>query len=245
MWRISRPDLPARTQHALDRKQADVDAKEAAGSLKVEWVWKSARQTKPLKIVLGVLQQMAGNRQRCMYCGDSHATDIDHFWPKVYYPSRMFRWPNLLLCCTECGRFKGDNFPLNNGLPVLVDPTFDDPWAFLDFDPTTGNIVARFFPALNDWTARGTLTVRTLHLDRREALSAAYQRTYRRLKSLIEAALQHPPINATALAESLHEADDHGLAGWCFRGSGQNEPPFSTLRDAHPTAWARCAQEAA
>ena len=82
MRRIQRLDLPAPTQRALDRKQADADTKHAAGALNVEAAWKSARQTKPIKTALGALQTMAGNRQRCMYCGDSHGTDIEHFWPK-------------------------------------------------------------------------------------------------------------------------------------------------------------------
>jgi hypothetical protein len=155
----------------------------------------------------------------------------------------MFCWLNLLLCCTECGRFKGEDFPVENGFPLLVDPTADDPWEFLDFDPATGNIVARFEPAANDWTAKGTNTVQVLHLDRREALAASYQQTHRRLKSLVEAALLHPPPNVRSLVGSLRESDDHGLIGWCFHGTGQNVAPFATLRTNHPDVWASCAQE--
>ena len=82
MRKIQRFDLPVRTEKALSRKQADADAKLAAHTLDVEAAWKSARQTKPLKTVFAVLKNMDGNRQRCMYCGDSHGTDIEHFWPK-------------------------------------------------------------------------------------------------------------------------------------------------------------------
>jgi uncharacterized protein (TIGR02646 family) len=141
MRKIQRLDLPEPTQADLDRKQADANTKCAAGTLNIGAAWKLARQTQPIKTALDVLRKMAGNRQRCMYCGDSHGTDIEHFWPKQAHPERMFRWLNLLLCCTECGRFKGQVFPLENGSPVLVDPTADDPWQFLDFDPATGNIV--------------------------------------------------------------------------------------------------------
>jgi len=242
MRKIQRLDLPARTEKALSRKQAEVDTKLAAHALDVGAAWKSARQSKPIKTALGVLQKMAGNRQRCMYCGDSHGADIEHFWPKQPYPKRMFIWSNLLLCCTECGRFKGKDFPMQNGSPLLVDPTSDDPWEFLDFDPATGNIVARFEPAANDWTAKGSHTVKVLHLDCREALAASYQRTHRRLKSLVNAALLHPPPDPRSLLESLREIDDHGLAGWCFHGTGQNEAPFSTLRTNHPEIWTHCAQ---
>jgi uncharacterized protein (TIGR02646 family) len=242
MRRIERHNLPVATQKALDKRQIDADAMRVAGTLDVEKMWKIARQTKPLKTSLSVLESMAGQRHRCMYCGDSHGTDMEHFWPKKRHPERMFRWPNLLLCCTECGRFKGEQFPMDHGQPLLVDPTAEDPWQFLDFDPNTGNIVARFDVASNDWTSKGTETVKVLHLDRREALAESYQKTYRRLKSLVEAALQQTPIAAAALANALCEADDHGLLGWCFRGTGQNESPFRDLRLKNQAAWDACAQ---
>ena len=245
MRRIHRRDLPAPTQTALNRKQADADRKKAAGTLAIEATWKSARQTRPVKTALGVLQTMAGNRQRCMYCGDSHGTDIDHFWPKQRHPERLFRWLNLLLCCTECGRFKGEDFPLADGSPLLVDPTADDPWQFLDFDPTTGNIVPRFDLVANDWTATGTQTVKTLHLDCREALAASYQQTHRRLKILVETALQQPAPDPNVLALTLREADDHGLLGWYLTGTGHSLEPFASLRQNHPAVWRACLQSLA
>ncbi len=242
MWKIQRLALPAPTQKALNRKQADANKKKAADTLNIEASWKSARQTKPVKAALGVLRTMAGNRHRCMYCGDSHGTDMEHFWPKKRYPERMFRWPNLLLSCTECGRFKGDDFPLANGSPLLVDPTADDPWQFLDFDPATGNIVARFDLAANDWMTKGAKTVEALQLDCREALAASYQQTHRRLKSRVEAALQQPTPDTNAIAVALREADDHGLLGWYFTGTGQGVEPFASLRQNHPKIWKSCLQ---
>lgn len=242
MRRIERLNLPSSTQAALDRRQSESDVKQTSGTLDVEKIWKAARKTKPLKTALSVLESMAGHRQRCMYCGDSHGTDMEHFWPKRRYPERMFRWPNLLLCCTECGRFKGEQFPMDRGLPLLVDPTADDPWQYLDFDPATGNIVARFDVASNDWTPKGTKTVEVLHLDRREALAESFQKTYRRLKSLVDAALLQMLPDAALLGKDLHEADDHGLLGWCFRGTGQNESPFRDLRLKHLAIWNACVQ---
>jgi uncharacterized protein (TIGR02646 family) len=242
MRRIKRLGLPPPTQKALNRKQAAADAKQAAGTLNVEATWKSARKTKPVKTALGALQKMAGNRQRCMYCGDSHGTDIEHFWPKQKHPDRMFRWLNMLLCCTECGRFKGDDFPLAGGLPLLVDPTAEDPWQSLDFDPATGNLVARFDLVANDWLPKGVETVKALHLDCREALASSYQQTHRRLKMRVEAALQEAAPDANALAQSLIEADDHGLLGWYFTGTGQNTEPFASLRQNNPSVWTACLQ---
>ncbi|MBI2928327.1 MAG: hypothetical protein HYY24_21875 [Verrucomicrobia bacterium] len=185
---------------------------------------------------------MMGDRQRCMYCLDSHGTDVEHFWPKKPFPERMFLWPNLLLACTECGRLKSDVFPLSNGQPLLVDPTAENPWLHLDFDPRTGNIVARFDPERNDYSAKGSKTVELLHLDRREAIAAGYQKTFRRLRSLVEDALRQPNPSANSLARSLRETDDHGLLGWCFRGPGQHESPFREFRTNHRPVWDACLQ---
>lgn len=243
MQKIPRLALPAETAAALDRKQSAANKKSAAGVLDIDATWKSARKTKPLILALAVLQQMAGNRQRCMYCGDSHGTDIEHFWPKTPYPDKMFRWLNYLLCCTECGRFKRNKFRLDqHQSPLLIDPTVDEPWEFLDFDPATGNIVARFDTTTNDWKLKGAETVAALHLDRREGLAASYQQTHRRLKSKLEAALQADPPDAKALMKELREADDHGLLGWYFLGTGQTEYPFINFRQNHPLVWQRCVQ---
>jgi hypothetical protein len=143
----------------------------------------------------------------------------------------MFVWLNLLLCCVECGRFKGDRFPLADGAPLLVDPTAEDPWDYLDFDPTTGNVVARFDTAANDWIAKGQATVGLLQLDRREAMAAGYRKTYRRLLRLAHRGIEclgqsrrrpgaGPEICAPPMARSLNRRKYRGvsfqLANLCF-----------------------------
>ena len=150
-----------------------------------------------------------------------------------------------MLGCTECGRFKGERFPILNGLPQLIDPTAEDPWEFLDFDPGTGNIVARYDTAIGDWKVKGTETVKHLQLDRREALAASYQKTHLRIKAVVEQALQQPALDALILIEALRHSDDHGLLGWYFTGSGTNESPFREFRTQHPAAWNTCKTELA
>lgn len=240
MRRVRRMPLDQTVEADLQARQAEVDQKRQQTAFCVTDEWRMARQTETLRAVLATLKHMMGDRERCMYCLDSHGTDIEHFWPKTPYPERMFVWLNLLLCCAECGRFKGDRFPLSNGLPLLVDPTAEDPWTHLDFDPLTGNVVARFDPDRNDYSAKGIETVRLLQLDRREALAVGHRRTFRRLSNVIEKALSQPQPPANELIAALRETDDHGLLGWCFLGSGQNETPFSNLRVKHPLVWDAC-----
>jgi uncharacterized protein (TIGR02646 family) len=240
MRRVIRESLDVNVQENLQQRQAEADRKRREGTLQVHDEWQNARQNAALRSVLVTLKRMMGERERCMYCLDSHGTDIEHFWPKTPYPERLFLWPNLLLCCAECGRLKGDRFPLAEGQPLLIDPTAQEPWLYLDFDPTTGNVVARFDVDANNWSPQGLKTVEVLQLDRREALAVGYRRTFRRLSAIVQRYLGDGVPNAAGLIAALRDADDHGLLGWCFIGTGQNVPPFSALRQQQPDAWATC-----
>lgn len=240
MRRVTRLPLSDKVLTYLEQRQANTNLNRTAATFSATSEWKSVRQTQSLKTVLSTLQRMMDQRERCMYCLDSHGADIEHFWPKTSYPERMFLWPNLLLCCTECGRFKGNLFPLENGQPLLIDPTTEDPWDHLDFDPDTGNIVAKFNLQTDNWSPKGLKTVEVFRLDRREALSAGYTKTFRRLSTAIMGCLQTGAPEVNDLIASLKEADDHGLLGWCFYGAGQDILPFSDFRAQYPGAWTAC-----
>lgn len=240
MRRIQRTPLPKTAKSYLIKRQSDANGKHKNDVLSIERDWKSARQTKALKTVAATLQAMMGPRQRCMYCLDSHGTDIEHFRPKAVYPKRMYDWLNLLLCCTECGRFKGNKFPISGKQALLIDPTREDPWKHLDFDPVTGNISARFDLQLNDWSAKGTATVDALKLDQREALSAGYLKTLRHLSDIVKRALLGGAIATPTLITELKKADDHGLLVWCLSDRGQTIYPFNDLFQMHQAAWQQC-----
>ena len=237
MRRVNRVPLGAPAARYLQSTQQAVDT----GVPDVAATWNAARKTLRVKEVLRTLQDMMGTRARCMYCVDSHGADIEHFWPKAAYPARAFTWANLLLCCTECGRFKGDRFPLDHGRPLLVDPSVDDPWAVLDFDPRTGNLAARFDRQMSGYFQKGTATVGLLQLDRREALSDGYRKTWRRVCIVVNRYLSCDEPGAD-LTDRLLEADDHGLLGWCFDGTGVDESPFREWRERDPALWADCAE---
>lgn len=242
MRQVVRRELSSRSIRKLTREQEQADRKQAEGTLRIEAEWNRARRNLPLREAFDALKLMAGNRERCMYCGDSHGTDIEHHWPKAVYPERMFRWPNMLLCCTECGRIKGVQFPIVDGEPMLVDPSTDNPWEFLDFDPRTGNIVARFNAAIQQFQPKGEQTVDVLRLDRREAMARGFRRSYKRIKQTVEEALEQDEPNADVLFDELSEADDHGLLGWCFTGLGSREAPFADLQARHPHLWEACVE---
>lgn len=240
MQRIQRVAIDKTAQTYLEQRQAKSNELLRNGNLNVESAWKTARQTQNMGKVLAALQSMMGVRQRCMYCLDSHGCDIEHFRPKSSYPKWMFKWNNLLLCCTECGRFKEAKFPMDGKRPLLIDPTKEEPWDYLDFDPITGNMTARFDLQAGEFSAKGQQTVNTLQLDRREALAAGYAKTHKKLCAIINGFLQAPGQTADSLIAELLQEDEHGLLGWCFKGTGQNEAPFSQLKNRHSQVWRSC-----
>jgi uncharacterized protein (TIGR02646 family) len=89
--------------------------------------WRSARSER--ERLRTHLVDMAPGIQRCMYCGDSLGTDIDHFQPIAKNAARTFDWLNHLLACSHCNsNEKRDQFPLGpDGNALLIDPTRDDP----------------------------------------------------------------------------------------------------------------------
>lgn len=240
MRRVPRPVLPQQVSSYLKSKRGVVAQRWQAQTLDIEALWKQSRQTQKIRQALKLLQQAMGPRERCMYCLDSHGTDIEHFWPKTPYPRLAFYWNNWLLCCTECGRIKGNQFPLENSKPLLVNPMREDPWHFIDFDPETGNLMARYDAQAGDWNRKGLKTVETLHLDAREALAAGYRRTFKKLAGIVTEALDSLPLTAEELLDRLRDEDEHGLLAWCFSASGSQAKPFSELKQRAPELWDSC-----
>jgi uncharacterized protein (TIGR02646 family) len=243
MRRIEREDLVLATANALRLLQEEVDNRRELEEEDFDpgEHWKRRRASQPILAIYAVLKRMAGQRERCMYCVDSQGSDIEHFWPKSPHSDRMYVWENLLMACAQCGRFKGTQFPrADDGSPLLIDPSAEDPWEFLDFNPETGNLNARYLLSVQAYSAKGEATVAVLRLDSREGVSAGYRKTYRHLCHLVtDWTDNHLAEN---YLERLREEDDHGLLGWFLLGSGQDEPAFSRFRGRYPDAWAACQQ---
>lgn len=244
MRRIARSSLPANDALALAKQQQRLNSDRKNGPVDLEKRWKNERRKSLMRRVHGVLCTMAGPAQRCMYCLDSHGTDIEHWQPKALWPERMFVWENLLLCCGECGRLKGKKFPLDaTGNALFLDPTQDDPWRHLDFDPPTGMLTPRFDLASSTFDRRGEATTLVLRFGHRDALHEQYRKTWRRLGEVIQAVLAQPGTTTAQLLAKLRAADDHNLLPWCFSDRGARESPFLELRAQQPTLFAECAQE--
>lgn len=236
MKRIRRRGLERRESAYLARKAAEV-----TGGAPVEQVWKGARATKAMDVVFRTLCTMGGVRARCMFCGDSRGTDIEHYWPKVSYPDKSFQWENMLLACAGCNRKKGERFPLDeHGKPLLVNPVDEEPWRFLIFDDVTGRIEARWRPDIGAPDPRGSTTAGDeIVLVNLEAIAESRLRTKRGLQKAVRGFLASERMAAdrAALLEAIADHDAFGLVCWYFSFEGMADEPFRSLRSDAAESW--------
>lgn len=157
MIRLSRTQLPTDLAELLSTKTTELTSVQADGKT-ARTKWKTAKSCRNrLREQLG---GMATGVERCMYCGDSMGTDIDHFEPLFLAPLRAFEWPNHLLACSHCNSHeKREVFPrAADGTPLLIDPTVEAPTEHLLLVLSTGEYVAL--------TPRGESTVQVFGLNR-------------------------------------------------------------------------------
>lgn len=141
MRKLVRPALSERARRVLAKRtesvrtSSDQPARAAA-------LWR-CRTNKTFDEIREKLSTTCTGRVRCMYCEDSEATDIEHFYPKSVYPLRAFEWANYLLACSNCNsNYKRTQFPLSVGmLPELINPLDEDPFDHFDLSPSTGRLV--------------------------------------------------------------------------------------------------------
>jgi uncharacterized protein (TIGR02646 family) len=193
--------------------------------------------------VFKTLCEMAGKRERCMYCEDSRSVDIEHFFPKAHFTERSFRWANMLAICTGCNRCKGDTFPVfSSGRPKLLDPTMDDPWLHLFYDWHTGEVTAAV-RSNGKKDPRGSHTLKVLdetlnHEAVTDGRTAARRNLVRAVERFLQDVLMSGPGPATKeLISAVQDCGSYGIADWCFQRHGSTEDPFRRFRKNHPTAW--------
>ncbi len=244
MRRVKRLVLSGKVQQYLVRKSAQ------ASNSDVQKEWKCAQQTAIIgDDLFGVLRKMAGKRERCMYCNDSRGTDIEHFWPKAIFCEKTFRWENMLLVCAGCNRKKGNRFPMDSdGMPLLIDPSVDEPWLFVDFVPETGELAARWRVDIDRSDPKGEATTDPTILPLNiEAVTSGRQRYYRNLCKVVEAFLQSAKSDDGSASEAafeqlsndMVELSDFGLNRWLFHFSDHSAEPLRDLCSDYPEHWQR------
>lgn len=154
---LARPPLDDELAEALERR-TDTLVRVCADVSRARKEWNAARPERGR--LREILAGMAPGVERCMYCGDSLGTSIDHFEPLKEAPLRTFDWLNHLLACSMCNsNQKRDLFPrAADGAALLIDPSRDDPYDHLRLVLNTGRYKHR--------DERGKATIEVFGLNR-------------------------------------------------------------------------------
>lgn len=197
--------------------------------------WRLLKRPQWLIALRRKLAESCHGIERCMYCEDSYADEIEHLRPKSLYPDETFSWENWLYACGECNgaNVKGDRYavisqgqcvevsrrknapviPPQNGMDALLNLRAENPLDFIWLDFGT----FRFIPIDNDDLAserylRAEWTIRHLCLNSRSRLVRARRNAYGKFRALLsEYASWKPNVTNALIAEKqqiLMETDN-------------------------------------
>ena len=169
------PELTAECYADLQTWQTEIDNLRAFSAKKAEakklFSSKNRKNNDTFVEIRSNLKSIAPSKSRCFYCQANELQAIEHFRPKAHFPEHTFVWNNYLYACERCNREKLNHFcvhdPLGNSTewydfpakknapevpeevrknnPVLLNPRFEDPLAFLMLDLLdTFNFIPRF-----------------------------------------------------------------------------------------------------
>jgi len=196
--------LPQHAQKTLDQYQISVDAmadyEQRVARAKTDFERYNCKGNKTFDAIKDALTKMCSGAQRCAYCEDSAADEVEHVKPKNLYPEAAFVWLNYVYACGPCNGPKSNHYavidpntgacidvtrkrkapvvPPHKGAPMLIDPRTEDPcnWLRLDIENTFC-----FSPCMGIGPVeheRAKYTIDTLGLNKRTYLRKAREQAF-------------------------------------------------------------------
>lgn len=201
-------DLSRLLQYNQDKIDGESDYAKRVELADKEWGKKSSRLSNGVR---EILTEMCAGSQRCMYCEDSCADEIEHISPKTFYPEYVFVWENYLYACGQCNGGKNNRFAIflasgedheipsrkkgdpivqpPSGEPLFLNPFDEDPLVYLALD-LTDTFELRPMPGLSPKLhRRADYTCDVLRLNRgvlKKARREAYDSYRARLREYVE-----------------------------------------------------------
>lgn len=216
MISVQPASLPAAINHALEILQSELNLVPTYAERVREASLRFGAQSRPGNAVFDVVRKtlasMCPGATRCMYCEDSIACEVEHLYPKTFYPELVFAWLNYLYSCSLCNRIKGSQFRLfydpsgyvdlarrrtdpivepRTGTRVLIDPRREDPLGYFSLDlKGTFCFLPRHRVGSPEY-ARASYTIDCLKLNDRDYLLKARQEAYHGYRSRLREYLDH------------------------------------------------------
>jgi uncharacterized protein (TIGR02646 family) len=211
MLQLGKRDLPVPIQSVLNELQSKVNQESgfAAKVAKAQNLWKSKGDRagkKAFNVIAKELADMCVYVHVCNYCEQNEANDIEHVYPKSFFPSYTFDWKNYILACKQCNSaYKLDKcFVLDDDGTVyevlrghepadqtvaMINPRTDDPLQYMWLNTQTWKFDIQDNLSLKDFNiAEKTLSI--LQLNERDLLIEDRKNTavyyFERMKTLAE-----------------------------------------------------------
>lgn len=160
------------------------------------------------------LNEMCCGPERCNYCEDSKADEVEHIAPKDWFPGKCFSWPNYCYSCGTCNGPKNNKFaifkasdgsftkltrekdadvlPPDAGHAALISPRDENPLDFLFLDIENSFFFAPVKDDENDKdNIRATYTIDTLGLNSRSYLVKARRLAFSNFRSRLSDYITH------------------------------------------------------
>ena len=116
MLKLRSEEISQKVLDALRNWQIEVDSelnyRAQVARAKVEFSRKNTSRNSVFSIVRSCVRSMAPGASRCAYCEDSLGDEVEHIYPKDFYPNRVFDFQNYLAACGPCNSPKGNNFAI-------------------------------------------------------------------------------------------------------------------------------------
>ena len=209
MIRLPDRSLARAAQKKLRELQAEIDAlpdyAARVEQAKASFAAHNRKEDATFDAVKKTLTAMCCGAQRCAYCEDSAADEVEHIRPKSLYPDATFVWSNYLYACGPCNGPKNNRYavfahptgtftdvarrprapvvPPVPGDPVLIDPRSEDPCLWMELDlRDTFYFLPRpsLAPRERD---RARYTIDVLGLNKRDLLPKARQQAFKDYKA--------------------------------------------------------------
>lgn len=207
MIQLVNKNLDPQSIEVLDYLQAQIDALDSFQDKAKESqkLWKTkgdAKGQKTFEIIRDTLREMCVNVGICNYCEQNEANDIEHVYPKSFFPHYTFKWTNYILACKQCNSaFKLDRChcidnenkickvnrgsePINQNV-ALINPRIENPSNFMMINLETFKFIE--MPELHETdNLKAFCTIEVLHLNTRETLIVARKSAMRHYYDMLD-----------------------------------------------------------
>jgi len=209
MIKLTRPGLLAPASQQLKVFQNIVDVEpDYESQIKVgkkEFKKKNTKTNLTFKVVRAKLLQMTNDKKRCHYCEDSVANQIEHLFPKDFFPDKCFLWKNYLFACGICNAQKNNKWagidpqtvapeiytrpknkvgyvyvkPASTLVSAWIDPCLEDPLDYLFMDILGGTFLFTEIPPIGVLEyEKAKYTIKWLQLNTRDELRKARETAF-------------------------------------------------------------------